>query len=296
MKFFEFMRVFGNDQTIVENLRCRQLLKSSFLCDSCGETMKERPEKGTDGLIFRCDKRSCGKKKSIRSESFFEKSKLSLFDAMLFLHLWSKSYTEKIILDDFNYSKVTVVDWFRFCRELCVDYFESDVTTIGGPGCVVELDETLAVRRKYNRGRMLRDGWIFGGIERRADGQFRCFVCMVYDRSEAHLTYLIRKHVALGTHIVTDGWAAYRNLSSMGYTHSVVIHGENFVSPSNPNVHTQTIEATWSSLKRFIRSRGTYKGPHYLEYICEYIFRRKHDDVFAALLETISHKYTNITQ
>ena len=231
-------------------------------------------------------------KKQINTiEVFFEQSKLNLCDCMLFLHLWAKNYGEKLIADDFDFSNNTIVDWSRFCRDLCVYEFESNTSMIGGPGTIVEIDETIAVKRKYNRGRMLATGWLFGGIERRRDGVFNCFIVLVYDRSEAHLTSLIRSRVAPGTHIITDGWAAYQNLSSMGYRHSVVIHEENFVSPVDGDVHTQTIESTWCSLKRFIRAHGTHKGGYYLEYICEYIFRRKHVDVFWSLLDAIRQKY-----
>ena len=105
------------------------------------------------------------------------------------------------------------------------------------------------------------------------------------------MTHLIRQQVLPGTHIITDGWGAYSNLSSLGYTHSVVVHEENFVSPVNPEVHTQRIEATWGSLKRFVRAHGTNKSGFFIEYICEYIFRRKYPDVFSALLDTIRRKY-----
>jgi IS1 family transposase len=210
---------------------------------------------------------------------------------MLFIHLWSKGYTEQLICDDFSFSKVTVVDWSRFCRDLCVYYFETSGQQIGGPGTIVEIDETLVVKRKYERGRVLSEGWLFGGIERRADGVFNCFMRVVYNRSEPHLTHLIRQHVAPGTLIMTDGWAAYSNLDSMGYLHQVVVHEDNFVSPIDSNIHTQTIEATWYSLKRFIRARGTHKGSHLFEYICEWIFRRKFPDVFESLLDVIRSKY-----
>src|SRR5271156_2360546 len=106
---------------------------------------------------------------------------------------------------------------------------------------------------------------------------------VVCNRSETHLTNLIRQHVAPWTLLMTDGWAAYSNLSYMRYSHRVVVHKDNFVSPDDSIVHTQTIEATWCSLKRFIWSRGTHKGPHMLEYICEWIFRRKFPDMFEAL-------------
>ena len=37
---------------------------------------------------------------------------------------------------------------------------------IGGLGVEVELDETAISRRKYNRGRLLKTVWLFGGVER----------------------------------------------------------------------------------------------------------------------------------
>lgn len=291
MKLFDFMRMFYNPSTIVTTLRDHGLLRHDMPCPNCGDRMHERSYNNSDRLMFFCDKRTCRRKKTIRSSSFFENSRLALCDSMLFLHLWSRNYSEQLIIDDFSFCKKTVVDWSRFCRDLCVLDFESDTTLIGGPGCVVEIDETMAVKRKYNRGRMLNAGWLFGGIERRNDSVFRCFMCLVYDRSEAHLTHIIRQHVAPGTRIMTDGWSAYRNLGSMGYLHNVVIHEDNFVAPDDPSIHTQRIEATWCSLKRFIRAHGTNKGSYYLEYICEYLFRRKHSDVFDALLRVIRQKY-----
>lgn len=287
------MAEFGTSTEIVNNLRQRGLLPTNVLCAVCHESMTERKVERTDGVIFKCSKRTCRRSKSVRTGSFFENTKLSLGDCMLFLHLWSKGYPEKLIIDDFPFSRPTAVDWSRYCRELCVHHFEHSDVVIGGPNSVVEIDETMAVKRKYNRGRTLAAGWLFGGIERRSDGEFRCFLRLVYNRSAPHLTFLIREHVALGTHIITDGWGAYTGLSGMGYRHSVVIHEENFIDPRDPDIHTQRIESTWSSLKRFIRSRGTNKGEFYLEYVCEYVFRRTFEgNIFNSLLDVIRRKYT----
>lgn len=146
MKLFEMCVVYGNPLTIVTQLRERGLLRTSMRCDRCGE----RGKNVSDGLIYCCKKRSCRLEKSIRCGSFFKQTRLTLWDVMLFLHLWSKGYTKKLICDDFEFSKVTAVDWSRFCRDLCVYHFESDNTVIGGQGSIVEIDETLVVKRKYS--------------------------------------------------------------------------------------------------------------------------------------------------
>jgi hypothetical protein len=291
MKIFDFLNQYGNDSTIVSKLRQDGLLKLSHICEQCGNIMNERKTDKKDGIMFECARRTCRKNKSIRTNSFFENVRLTLCDSMLLLHLWSKGYSERLICDDYSFSIKTIVDWFRFCRELCVIHFEENNDRIGGPNSIVEIDETYVVRRKYDRGRVLNAGWLFGGIERRNDGQFKAFFVLVYNRSGPHLKHLIRQHVEEGTHIITDGWAGYSGLSELGYRHSVIIHEENFVEPNNNEIHTQLIESTWGSLKRFIQSHGTNMDKFFAEYICEYVFRRLYDDVFDALLDVIRRKY-----
>ena len=294
MKLLEFLQEFGDESTIVAKLRAIGLLRNNYFCTKCGCEMTERATEKRDRIMFVCRKRSCRTSKSIRAGSFFENAKLGLCDCMLFIHLWSKNYSEKLMLDDFSFSKHTVVDWSRFCRELCVENYEIDDGVIGGPGTIVEIDETHIVRRKNNVGRSLSAGWLFGGIERRTDGQFRGFFKIVYNRSGPLLKHLIKQHVAAGTHIITDGWAGYTGLDRLGYIHSIVIHDENFISPSDQDVNTQLIESNWGSLKRFIRAHGTNKGNFLVEYICEWIFRGQYENVYEKLLEVIRNKYTFI--
>lgn len=35
----------------------------------------------------------------------------------LLIHLWAKRHPEWLILSDYSYSKQTIVDWFRFCKD-----------------------------------------------------------------------------------------------------------------------------------------------------------------------------------
>ena len=50
-----------------------------------------------------------------------------------------------------EFFRQTITDWYKFCRRLTVNYFEANSqSTIGGPGTIVEIDESVLVKRKYN--------------------------------------------------------------------------------------------------------------------------------------------------
>ena len=41
---------------------------------------------------------------------------------------------------------------------------------LGGIGKIVEIDESLVSKRKYNRGRLVEEIWVVGAMERGPDG------------------------------------------------------------------------------------------------------------------------------
>ncbi|RWR99987.1 hypothetical protein B4U79_10604, partial [Dinothrombium tinctorium] len=120
----------------------------------------------------------------------------------------------------------TINDWQSFIRECYGVVLSNDNggnSKIGGPGCVVEIDESHIRTRKYDVGRVLKSQqlWVFGGICR---NDRRCFVVPVERRDAATLLPLIREHIEPGTHIVSDMWRVYRQIPSQlqGYTHDAV--------------------------------------------------------------------------
>ena len=54
-------------------------------------------------------------------------------------------------------SEQTIVDWKQFCCDVCVSYFLDHPVPIGGEDRVVEIGESLFTRRKYNRGRIVKE-------------------------------------------------------------------------------------------------------------------------------------------
>ena len=72
---------------------------------------------------------------------------------------------------------------------------------IGGPGKIVEVDESLAGKRKYNRRRLVKGKWLLGGVER---GSNDCFLveCQNNHRDHHTLIRIIKQHVRPGTIII----------------------------------------------------------------------------------------------
>ena len=79
----------------------------------------------------------------------------------------------------------------------------------------VQIDESLFGKSKYNRGHM-RDGvWVFGGVEYINGKVGNWFAVLVPDRKRDTLLPLICKYIKPDSHIVSDGWAAYKHIKQM---------------------------------------------------------------------------------
>uniref|UniRef100_A0A0L8I7B7 ISXO2-like transposase domain-containing protein n=1 Tax=Octopus bimaculoides TaxID=37653 RepID=A0A0L8I7B7_OCTBM len=137
----------------------------------------------------------------------------------------------------------------RDCWKLAREVFRGWRERLSEVGIAVEIDETVLVRRKYNRGRLVKTIWLFGGIERESKKKFLIPLSSECGEGErrnaATLIPIIRRPIRQGSIIYSDCWGAYSSLQNLGYTHFKINHSENFVDPANPLIHTQTIERLW---------------------------------------------------
>ena len=178
----------------------------------------------SDGYIWRCP--TCRAKKSIRDGSFFSKSKLDLCTLVEMIYYWAIRLSQGNVMEQLRIvSKSTLVDWFNFIRDICIEWHRNH-PMLGGPGMEVEIDESLFMKAKNHRGRNLNnDDWILGGVER---GTGRCFLEALPrglgQRSAQTMLPYIQRWVAPGTRIITDSWAAYQamQLKQQGYQHDQV--------------------------------------------------------------------------
>ena len=59
------------------------------------------------------------------------------------------------------------MDWYNYARKSETVYPTKPLKNniIGGPGIIVEIDESKFGKRKYYKGRRVDGVWVFGGIE-----------------------------------------------------------------------------------------------------------------------------------
>ena len=174
-----------------------------------------------------------------------------------------------------------------FCRELCeVTLFENR-QRLGGPGKVVQTDESKIGKRKYHRGHVVEGQWVFGVIE---EDSRKCFIVTVEDRSEKTLLKHIQEWIEPGTTIVSDCWKAYSSLSKYGYIHKTVNHSVEFASPEGYDTNKQ--EGHWRQMKVHLSSHGR-KKKHYSSYLAEFIWRyvNRGKDLFKVFLKDVARVY-----
>jgi len=179
--------------------------------------------------------------------------------------------------------------YIGFYRQLVSLALDNEDTQIGGEGIIVEIDETKFVKRKYNRGHRVEGFGVFGGVERTEARKF--FVIKVPDRTRITLEELILTHIKAGSIIHSDCWASYNELNlfefenNLRYHHLTVNHSVEFVTDAG--VNTNTIEGTWSALKRVVPKKCDNIDLN--ECLLEHVWRRKnHKNLWDQLITAIA--------
>jgi transposase len=140
----------------------------------------------------------------------------------------------------------------------------------------IEIDESYfgpsRVRGKRGRGAG-RKIIVFGMLKREG----RVYTETVSSAQQKELMPIIKKVVASGSDIYTDGWKSYNALGIYGYNHKKVKHSEDeFARPDG--THINGVESFWSWTKRRLQKfNGISKG-QFKEYLLESEWRFNHRD------------------
>ena len=167
--------------------------------------------------------------------------------------------------------------WFMLHR-IRLAMADNDSLQMGGNG-PIEIDETFVGGKVKNMHKSKRvkglnysagngKAIVMGVLER--GGKVRAG--SVADRKLKSMAPPVAKHVAPGSHIITDEHANYPFIAAQNaYMHEVINHVDGYV---RGHVHTNGIENFWSCLKRSLN--GTYisvEPIHLDRYVDEQVFR-----------------------
>ncbi|KAG1686597.1 hypothetical protein GQR58_008712 [Nymphon striatum] len=259
------------------------LIKNARKCVACNVTMSLQVRSGPryiDGYIWSC--RLCRRNRNIREGSFFQGSHLQLNQLLDIIYWWSLSVSEsrtkiKCVIS----SWATAVDWINSIRNICAMCIIDHPILLGGPGKVVEMDESKFMHRE--EGHWAND-WVLGMVER---GTNNCAMVIVEEHGSAATRLpIIQEHVLPGTQIITDDWRAYNGLVNQKQD---VDHKLNF---ANPIVHTNSAESSWRNSKTNFRQMHRPSDSLINSYFQEYIWRKNFgENPFGNILYWIRHYY-----
>ena len=279
-----------------------KLLGDVCNCPTCQSSMEmvTRPTTSAkDGFGWRCANQRCPKcrtYRTIRAGSFFERSRITLDKWLYVTYLWSQGTKVNSVERQVQIGEKTVIQMFQYLRDVCSTKLLSTPVELGGPGVIVQIDESLFNHKsKYNRGRRAsKEQWVFGLADTSSKPAIT-YMETVDKRDAATLLPIIQRVVKPGTIIHSDQWKAHHNISSrLQLSHGTVNHLLNFVDPAT-GIHTQAIESYWAKAKqKFKEMKGvsSHLLPRYLD---ERMWRDRWgttgDNAFTNILIHISEQY-----
>ncbi|XP_065315034.1 uncharacterized protein LOC135923940 [Gordionus sp. m RMFG-2023] len=250
-----------------------------------------RLEKNKHGFRYRC--RGCHKSFSIWKNSIFEKViNVPLFLQLIYLYI--SRYKIGQATRELNINQCAT-KWYKKFRKVCQLRVASNHAKVGGPGQIVEMDESLVRKSKYNSDGVLikKALWIIGGICPNTD---RIFLWATLSRNRETFLDVVRQNVLEGTVIITDSWKGYYDCpeDKNGENNFETDHRISFVQPSDIPVHTRKIDIFWQDLKpklpKFCDSRTV---PEYLpeyEYFRNYKSLNHYDTYITFINDCIAFK------
>ncbi|KAG0418853.1 hypothetical protein EQH57_0645 [Dictyocoela roeselum] len=223
------------------------------ICTACLGPVSLRKNKK---YIVRCTKSKCRKSFSLFRSILLHKKKISIQTIYTIIFYWVNNIDINNISIISNVSEFAVreiIDSFSFIFRR---KFEEDLV-LGGENVIVECDESKFGKRKNHLVQKVEGVWVFGMVERTE--KRKIYLTEIKDKKEPTLIPLIMEKIIHGSKIYTDCFSTYNLIDQNIFTHKNVNHSKYFVD-SITGVHTQTIEANWSALKRTTHKKARAKG------------------------------------
>ena len=164
MNIYEFgALVRDGNEALVKYLQDAGLLKKELWCTDCSRQYTMVKCTGTVvGYTLRCP--GCRKKRQLQTGTFLEGMHLPIAKFFGLMYFWAHETSVKHAVEFTTVSPNTAVQWYQYFQDICSWKMLATPIALGGPGKIVQIDETVMVRAKYHRGHQLRarQRWVFG--------------------------------------------------------------------------------------------------------------------------------------
>ena len=259
-------------------------------CRTCGNIMRQI--KRGQRFVWRCPTHQSTAISVLNGSILFGMS-IKLQQFIQILLLWSLEIPVTKTKQLVSIEKGTAIKWYAKLRDICTWKLSQNPIKVGGISQIVQIDETVISRRKYNRGRLIEERWVFGGICTETKLGFMEFVP---DRKAATLQEVIKKYIIPGSTIHSDCWRGYSGIDQIPvvprYQHCTVNHSRNFVDPIT-GVHTNEIENMWKNVKHKFKSMAGVHSHMVQSYIDEFLWRQRFgNDAFDNIMSHIAEKFS----
>ena len=294
----EILPCLDNNELCILKLKQLGLLARDIKCIQCNrDLLWTKHKKAKDGFAWKCQNTKCKIHKntvSVRNGSFFANSNLSLAKWVHLIYLWSIQTSNQQAHAQTGVSKQSITNAYACLREICDRYLLKNPIRLGGPGVIVQIDEScFSHKPKHHRGRAPEHPiWVFGIVDTSYQPAVG-YMEIVEKRDAETLLPIIQAVVDRKSIIHSDEWKAYSSLQRSGYQHSTVNHSLNFVEPVT-GVHTQNIESYWNVKKAYIKKMwGCHRNMLHW-YLQEFMWRdrfARNNNCFNNICLHITHFY-----
>jgi transposase-like protein len=242
------------------------------VCPHCGNAdplrMKLFAGKSTRLGVRQCNE--CRKPFTVKIGTIFESSHVPLRIWLQAIHMIcssKKGISSNQLHRTFGVTLKTA--WFMSHR-LREAMRSGDLALMGGPGTIVEIDETFIGNKADipKRRGFAHKHAILSLVER--GGTVRSF--HVAGTTAAHLVPILRANIAKETAVMTDEAGQYAHLGKEFASHEYVNHSAG--EYGRGEVHTNTVEGFYSVFKRGMKGIYQHCGEQHLHrYVAEFDFR-----------------------
>jgi transposase len=266
-KLRQFMDRFPTEDACLEHLM-RTRFGDRHDCTRCGRNAHFY--RVSTRKVYACE--YCGNQVAPMAGTPFERTRTPLRDWFHVMFLFTSTRNGVAAKEVERQLGVTYKTAWRMCHEVrkYMGALDSD-DPLGGPGEVVEIDETLIGGSVSGMGSGYKGNktCVVGMMERGGELVTR----VVTSRTKSAMQSVILSQVLPGTTLNTDEFGGYKDIDQSGYHHVKVNHsaGE-YAKPCGAGVNA--IEGIWAQLKRGINGTHIHvSGKHLWKYLGEFEYR-----------------------